>query len=303
MNNLKYFIEYGFIRIISWLITVIPFRWALGTAKPIGAFLFLVLKRHRQMAIQNLKHAFPEKSEKEITAIAKGSFIYLAEFGIEWLMLPQMIKHPKRYLIEAVPEGEKIRSELKKKKGAIVLVTHSANQEVTALIMGSLIKSFGSQVYAVARPLKNPHLYQHAVKLRAGQNLQTIDKSGGVRETFDRLKKENAVVCILIDQRISEGSVETNFFGRPALTTSLPIVAALRLGTPIFYNFLYRTPNLRYEMKVEGPVPIIRTGDFRKDIQVNAQNFMNRIEEKIRKQPAHWLWMHNRWRVAHGAKD
>jgi len=255
------------------------------------------------MAIQNLKYAFPEKSEKEIMAIAKGSFVYLAEFGIEWLTLPQMIKHPKRYLIEAVPGGEKIRSELKKKKGAIVLVTHSANQEVMALIMGGLIKSFGSQVYAVARPLKNPHLYRHVVKLRAGQNLQTIDKSGGVRETFDRLKKENAVVCILIDQRISEGSIETHFFGRPALTTSLPIIAALRLETPVFFSFLYQNQDLRYEMKIEGPLVIQKTGDFKKDIAVNTQNFVDRIEEEIRKQPAHWLWMHNRWRVAHGAKD
>lgn len=303
MEHLKFLIEYSLVRMISWFISLIPFQWALNGAKPIGALLFHILKRPSQMATQNLMNAFPEKSEKEITAITKGSFTYLAEFGVEWLMLPQMIKHPKRYLIEAVPGGEEIRSELKKKKGALVLVTHSANQEIMALIMGSLIKSFGSQVYAVARPLKNPHLYRHAVKLRAGQSLQTIDKSGGVRETFNRLKKENAVVCILIDQRVSEGSIETKFFGRPALTTSLPIIAALRLETPIFFSFLFRTKDLRYVMNVEGPIPIQRTGDFRKDIEINTQNFVTRIEEEIRKQPSRWLWMHNRWRVAHGAKD
>lgn len=254
------------------------------------------------MAIQNLRSAFPEKAEKETDSIAKGAFVHLVEFGIEWLRMPAMVRNPEQYLIE-VYHKEKIYAELEKKNGAIVLICHTGNWEIMALMGGLLVsKPIGGSVYAVARPLDNPYLYQYAIDLRGGQGLKTIDKSGGVREAFDRLKKENAIVCILIDQRVSEGSIETEFFGRPALTTSLPIVAALRLGTPIFYNFLSRTKDLRYEMNVEGPVPIERTGDFRKDIQVNTQKFVWRIEEEIRKQPSHWLWMHNRWRVAHGAK-
>lgn len=272
-------------------------------AKPIGALLFLILKQPRQMAIQNLRSAFPGKKEDEVTSIAKGAFIHLVEFGIEWLRMPAVIQNPKRYLIE-VHHKEKIYAELKKKNGAIVLICHTGNWEIMALMGGLFVaKPVGSSLYAVARPLDNPYLYQYAVKQRGDQGLKTIDKSGGVREAFDRLKKENAIVCILIDQRVSEGSVGTQFFGRPALTTSLPIIAALRLGTPIFYNFLYCTKDLRYEMNVEGPVPIEKTGDFKKDIEVNTQKFVQRIEEEIRKQPSRWLWMHNRWRVAHGAKD
>ncbi|MBI4373135.1 MAG: lysophospholipid acyltransferase family protein, partial [Candidatus Omnitrophica bacterium] len=199
---------------------------------------------------------------------------------------------------------ERIHAELNNKNGAIVLVCHTGNWEIMALMGGLLVaRPVGTSVYAVARPLKNPYLYQYVVKLRGGMGLKTIDKSGGVRETFDKLKKENAIVCILADQRVSEGSVETIFFGRPALTTTLPVIAALRLGTPIFYNFLSRTKDLRYEMQVEGPIEIVRTGDFRTDIQANTQKFVSRIEAEIRKDPARWLWMHHRWRVPHGPKD
>lgn len=254
------------------------------------------------MALQNLKMAFGDKREDEINSIAKGAFVHLAEFGIEWLRMPDIIQKPKQYLIE-VHHKEKIYQELKKKNGAIVLVCHTGNWEIMALMGGLLVaKPIQVPVYAVARPLQNPYLYRYAMNLRGGQGLSTIDKSGGVRGTFDCLKKENAIVCVLIDQRVSEGSVETQFFGRPALTTSLPIVAALRLGTPIFYNFLYRTPDLHYEMKVEGPIEIQKTGNFRKDIEVNTQHFVERIEEEIRKEPQRWLWMHNRWRPQHGTK-
>ena len=303
MKNLKFLLEYGLIRIASWLVSIIPFQWALKMAVPIGAALFAILNRLRQRTIESLKCAFPEKSEDEIKSIAKGAFVHLVEFGIEWLRMSAMIKNPEKYLIE-VYHKEKIYAELEKKNGAIVLISHTGNWEIMALMGGLLVsKPIGGSVYAVARPLDNPYLYQYAVEQRGGQGLKTIDKSGGVRETFDRLKKENAIVCVLIDQRVSEGSVETQFFGRPALTTSLPIVAALRLNTPIFYNFLYRTKDLRYEMKVEGPISIERTGNFKKDIEVNTQKFVQRIEAEIRKQPSHWLWMHNRWRMAHGAKD
>ena len=295
-------LQYWLIRIASWIICLIPFRTALAIAKPVGKILFLLLKRSRQRAYQNLKHAFPEKSEEEIKRILKESFVHLAEFGIEWLKMPEMIKHPKKYLIDEIAGKDRIFAELNKKKGAVVLVTHTANWEVMALVMGGMLAQ-KSPVYAVARSFKNGYLYRHAMKLRAGQGLKTINKVGGVRETFDRLIKENAVVCMLIDQRISEGSVEVNFFGRLALTTTLPIIAALRLGTPIFFSFMYQTKDLRYEVKLEGPLILDRTGDFKSHILSNTQNFTLRVEEEIKNNPPHWLWMHNRWRVPHGAKD
>ncbi|MBI1977174.1 MAG: hypothetical protein HYS55_00290 [Candidatus Omnitrophica bacterium] len=322
--NLKHFVyrlEYGFVRFMSGFLALLPFSFALKLARLLGRFLYVVFRKPRRMALENLREAFQrEKSEREVHRIAQGAFIHLAEFGIEWLRMPYMIQNPERYLIEVYHKDKIHKALQEKKKGAIVLIGHTGNWEIMALMGGLLVaKPVQVPLYAVARPLKNPYLYDYVMKLRGGMGLKTIDKSGGVRDTFDRLTKENAIVCILVDQRVSEGSVEINFFGRPALTTSLPVVAALRLGTPIFFNFLYpvrhsaprcgmsngvnRTSHYRYEMKVEGPITIERTGDFKRDIQTNTQHLMDRIEREIRKDPTRWLWMHNRWRVAHGAKD
>ncbi|MBI4368459.1 MAG: hypothetical protein HY588_03615 [Candidatus Omnitrophica bacterium] len=303
-RKISFQIQYALIRILSGFLSLLPFVLTLRLARPIGLILYSFLKRPRQTALENLRLAYPtEKSDSEIKRIAKGSFVHLVEFGVEWLRMPRIIREPSRYLVE-VYQKEKIYEELRKKRGAIVLVCHTGNWEIMALMGGMLVaEPIGNSVYAVARPLENPYLYRYALSLRGGKGLRTIAKGGGVRETFDRLRRDNAIVCILVDQRVSEGSVEVDFFHRPALTTSLPVIAALRLGTPIFYNFLYRTPDFRYEMHVEGPIPIERTGDFRKDIQTNTQKFVSRIETEIRKNPARWLWMHNRWRPRHGAKE
>ena len=214
--------------------------------------------------------------------------------------MPKIARDPKRYL--AIRDVEKIHNALKQGKGAMLLVSHTGNWEIMALVAGILIaKPVGASIYALARPLKNFYLYEHSLRLRALTGLESIPKIGGVQETFNRLK-ENGIVSTLIDQRVGEGGVEVNFFGQPALTTSLPAVAALRYGTPILFVFLRRTPDLRFVMDVEGPVEIERTGDLKRDIQVNTQHFNERVEAEIRKDPARWLWMHNRWRDRHGAK-
>ena len=235
-QKINYFIQYLAVRFFSSLLNLIPFSLALWFARPVGSSLFFVSKRPRKIALENLRASFPEKSETEIKKIARGTFIHLAEFGIEWLRIPEMIRHPRHYFMGG--EGfEHMHQALKiHRKGAILLLCHIGNWEVMALPVSEfLAKPANVPVYAVARPLKNPYLYPYAVKVRGGLGLRTIDKSGGVRETFDKLKKENAIVCILIDQRVSEGNVEVNLFGRPALTTALPAISALRMGSPVFF--------------------------------------------------------------------
>lgn len=295
--------EYGAIRLAAWIVNCLPFSWALWLAHPAGSLLYLVLSRQRRRALENLHFAFQgKKNEAEIHAIARRSFCHLVEFAIEWLRLPGMAKNHDRSFAP-LKGDEKLRAALKKGKGAIVLITHLGNWEAMSLLGGLLIaKVENVPFYALGRPLKNPYLNRYVQGLRALGGLQTIAKGGAVQETLNCLK-ENAIVCVLIDQRVSEGGIEIDFFGRKALTTSLPALAALRLGVPIFHSFPRRTPDLKFFLEVYGPVELLVLGRVKEDIRANTQKFMTRIEEEIRKRPEEWLWMHNRWRPEHGPKD
>lgn len=301
-SRLVPFFEYLLIRGVAFSINALPFPLALRLARPLGFLLFRFLTRLRKRALDNLKQAFQgQKTDFPIQKIAQESFVYLAEFAIEWFRMSRIARNPDCYL--AIRNVERIHTALKEGKGALLLVSHGGNWEIAALIAGELIaKPVGASIYALARPLKNPYLYHYVLHLRGLTGLRSIDKIGAVKETFRRLK-ENGIVSLLIDQRVSEGAVETEFFGQSALTTSLPALCAIRLGTPIFFLFVNRTPGLRFVMEVEGPAPIETTGKVEQDIRINTQHFNNRIETEIRKDPARWLWMHNRWRERDGAKD
>lgn len=253
------------------------------------------------MALENLRKAYRnQKSEPEIRKIARGAFIRLAEFGIEWLRMPQMARQPERYL--AVSHLERVHSALQKNRGVVFLVSHNGNWEIMALIAGLLIaKPLGVPIYALARPLKNPFLYHYILRLRGLTGLRSIARKGGARESFARLR-ENGILSLLIDQRIREGGIHVGFFGRKALTTSLPAVASRRLGSPVFYLSIRRTSELRFEMDIHGPIPVEMTENPRRDIQINTQRFLDQVETEIREDPSRWLWMHNRWRLKDGAK-
>ena len=300
MKNAIHYIEYVAIRLMGFLINLMPFPVALTLANPIGIGLFYILGKQRNKALDNLRRAFGnEKSEEDIIKIAKGSFIFLVEFAMEWLRLPEMAKHPDQYF--SVNHAEKVHAALKQKKGAIFLVSHNSNQEIMAVITGCLIaRPINAEVFAVARPIKNHYLYRYILKVRGIFGTKCIDKKGAVRETFKQLKR-NAIVAVLIDQRVSEGQTAA-FFGRLAVTTSLPAMAAIRNGVPVFFVSLARASGPKFIFDIQGPLEIQTTNDFEADIRSATQQFNDLIEAKIRKEPAHWLWMHNRWRMPGEAK-
>ena len=297
MKKLSYLIHYAIVRAFARFVNFLPFPLALFLARPVGVSLSYMLKRKRDKCVDNLHHAFGiQKSEKEISRITRESFVHMAEFAVEWFRLPQIARIPERYL--SVNNEQKIHEALKQGKGAIILASHNGNWEIMSLIVGLLIaKPVGVPIYALARPQKNSFLYDYTLRLRGLTGLKSIDKRGGARATFRHLKNNN-IVCILMDQRVREGSVEATFFGRKALTTSLPAIAARRLGTPVFYVFLKRMKGLRYVMNVEGPIPMANVPDRNIDLALNTQRFNDLLEVEIRKDPSQWLWTYSRWKGA-----
>ncbi|HYY41614.1 MAG TPA: hypothetical protein VE775_02710, partial [Pyrinomonadaceae bacterium] len=51
----------------------------------------------------------------------------------------------------------------------------------------------------------------------------------------------------------------------------------------------------RYFFHGDPPVELVRTGDEKRDIEINTANFAAAIERMIRAYPDQWLWIHKRW--------
>jgi KDO2-lipid IV(A) lauroyltransferase len=112
----------------------------------------------------------------------------------------------------------------------------------------------------------------------------------GVREVVEYINAKSSI-ALMIDQRVSEGEL-INFFGNPALTTTLPAQLSMKYNIEIM------------------PVSIKRKEDHNFIIQfhdtLNPKKFKNKIElthelnkvleQMIIENPGQWIWSHNRWK-------
>ena len=83
-----------------------------------------------------------------------------------------------------------------------------------------------------------------------------------------------------------------NFFGRPALTTTLPAQLSEKYNLDIIPVYIRRIDNDNFELEFQK---IIKCNDFQNKIDLTKK--LNEILEKmILKNPSQWIWTHNRWK-------
>lgn len=288
--NVIYYLQYLILRVFCFLINLVPFRSAMAISRKIGLFLYWILKSRREITLQNLRLAYgAEKTEDEVRQIAKEAFENLGMIAVEFIRIPSMCRNPRQYVV--FEHADLAFKELEKGKGVVFIVSHFGNWEWMAISSGHI----GLPMTAIARPLKNPYVYRQIVEWRGATGLKSISKYGGARNTI-KVLAENKVVSILIDQHERQGSLKVPFFGRPAATTTLPAILAVKKGIPVMPIFFYRESTGVSRVVLQKAFPLIQTGDYERDIFENTKQYMQSIEQEIRKRPGTWLWMHRRWK-------
>ena len=95
----------------------------------------------------------------------------------------------------------------------------------------------------------------------------------------------------MIDQRVSEG-ILCDFFNQSALTTTIPAQLVKKFNIAIVPVYIERINNLNFKIYINEPI------NFSKETSIeNITVKLNKILEKmIQKNPAQWIWSHNRWK-------
>lgn len=250
------------------------------------------LSRRRSIALKNLELAFPEKSEAERVAIAKGVFRNLGIVASEFFDLPGLTEQNVGHIVRV--EGmEHCRKALEKGKGALMFGAHLGNWELEAVAMALLLKP----LTVIYRPLDSTVLDALVFKVRSCTGNIPVSKTRSMRAMLRSLKN-NEILGILIDQNVDwyEGPF-VDFFGRPTCTSEGLALLALHTGAPVLPAYMARERDNRYRLVIGEEIEIVRTGDRNADIFANTQQFTTTIENSIRQYPDQWLWVHQRWKT------
>jgi len=250
------------------------------------------LKRTGQI---NLRIAFPEKSEAERRQLLRGSFENLGRLLGEFSQLPRATPAALRELIEYDEVGlAHLRAAEKNGRGIIFLTGHVGSWELLSFGWSAL----EYPISFLVRPIDNPHVEEMIEKIRTRFGNRAIDKKSAARQAL-RVLREGGTLGILSDlnSHPHEG-VFVPFFGKLACTTAGIATLALKTNAVVIPTCaVWDKQKKRYFFHGDAPVEIVRTGDLRKDVELNTAQFAAAMERIIRRYPDQWLWIHKRWKT------
>lgn len=285
--------QYRVIKLLAVLLSAIPRDWLSFFAVPLGRIWYALDPHHRRIAFSNMRRAFAgEKNTAEIRRLVRANFVQFAGLALE---LPSLLRLSRDNLhrYASVSGRHHLIKALERGKGVFLFTAHLGNWELLALGISLFFKI---PISVVARPLDYRPMDKLLTEIRRRTGNDVIDKKKGASRIVRMLRKKQ-VLGILLDQNASwYDGVYVPFFGQTACTNKGLAMFALRYDAAVIPAFNFRRPDGRYEILIEPPVNLIRTGDLERDIIENTATFNRIMEKHIRMAPDSWLWVHNRWR-------
>lgn len=287
------FLEYLAVMIIALPLYWLPRRLALRTGEYIGEIMYHILPRRRQIGFKNLTIAFGDSmSDQEKERILRSNFRNLGKSIIEVLHFPKMSRADVREKVTIVGQENCIKA-MSKGRGMIYLAAHIGNWEMSSFAQSAA----GYPANIVVRPLDNRYLNNFMVRVRTMYDHTILARRNGMRDMIAALKRKESV-GILMDQNAKRSQgIFVDFFGKPASTVPVIAILALRYHAPVIPGFIVRTGFDTHTLYFGPEIEFERTGDAKKDIELNTARLNKILEDFIRQYPDQWFWIHNRWKT------
>lgn len=245
----------------------------------------------------NLRAAYPEKSDAEIEQILAGVWDNLGRIAVEFAHLDEFcvdrVGAQKPDVITYSPEtAERYQRIAKNPTPMLGFAAHLANWELPAVI-GHLLGAGSAVLY------RRPNIRAISdviVKVREPLMGELVPTGLAAPVHLARLLTSGRHVGMLADQHFTKG-VEVVFFGRRCLANPLIALLARQTECPIFGLRVVRKPDGNsFWAEISEPVEPVRDTDGRIEVAGTMQVITSVIERWVREYPAQWLWLHRRWR-------
>jgi len=283
-------------RLIRWLVALLripPLSVAVSVGAALGRLAFFVDRRHRKIALDNLRRALGDEAlgDTALTRIARQAMMNLGRTAAEIAQWGGL--DGEELLRRVTIEGEDhLRAAQALGRGVLCLTGHFGNWEW----IGAVLALRGFPIHVVARALDDPSLNMILNTARTRHGNVVLDKRIAAGELV-RLLRAGRSIGILVDQNTRvEDAIFVDYFGTPAATHKGPAILALRTGAPVVPIFMVREGN-RHRMTISPALTLPHSGRLTDDLYQTTALFTKTIETAVRRHPDHWLWVHRRWKT------
>lgn len=285
---------YAIARALVAGLQTLPLRAVARVGRAGGAVAFWLDARHRRVALNNLTLCFgKEKSPAEIRALAKENFRRIGENFASAVKTAAMSPEQLRPHFDLEGADKFLPGAASQRtQSRVVAIGHFGNFELYARF-GQFVPAF--QCATTYRGLRQPALDRLLQSLRARSGCRYFERRTEAAALKATMSHPGLLLGLLADQRAASGGVRLPFFGHDCLTSSAPAVFALRYRCPLHTAICYRMGLARWRIEIGDEIPTREDG--RPRAATDIMRDVNRaFETAIRRDPANWFWVHNRWK-------
>ena len=281
--TLKDKFTYQLLTVIARRISRLPYLSRLKLSNKLGAFAFNRLTIRKQEAFNNIKKAFPNKSNNWINSILKRTYSLVASNFLEFMALPKSTKS-----INFRVKGQKILDEaILLGKGTILITAHYGLWEQWGAWLGS--KSYPA--WGIIQRQGNAGADLFFKELRESYGMNHIYRKSSIEHMYELLN-DNKILIIASDQDAKSKGVFVDFFDIPTSTPKGTALFHMKTGCSLIFSVAQREKDgtiLITFSKVEV--------DSNPTIESITQSYTCMLEEKIREMPDHYFWFHRKWKT------
>ncbi|MGI6074665.1 MAG: lysophospholipid acyltransferase family protein [Fermentimonas sp.] len=287
-TNFRYRILYG----IAYLHSLLPFALLYIISDILFFLVYHVARYRRKLVLQNIRNSFPEKSESEIASISKQFYHHLCDYFVETIKTLSISDEEvmRRMKFE---NPELINRLTAEGQSCILSLGHFANWEWVPSI--GLYLSENVSQGLMYKKLHSETFDRLFLKIRSRFKPIPIEMNSVYRKMINAQKKgETLVVGFLTDQRPPQHmpGYWTTFLNQDTKLQIGMERIATKLGCSIVYLDIQKTKRGYYEGKFFLITPDASLEE-KNDIM---ERYAQKLEETINRQPAYYLWSHNRWK-------
>lgn len=278
-----YYILYGFL----YLLSLLPFFILYRLSDFVYFLLYHVFGYRKEIVINNLSIAFPEKTEAEKKAIARQFYKNLVDTFIESIKMISMSgktfdKHCTMDCAAANALGAAGKN----------IQFHSGHQMNWEYANWAGARNVSIPWVGIYQPISNKAVHRIFYNMRArfGTVLVSTKEFKNVMHSF--LKSQYSLALAADQNTGPDKGYWMYFFSRPVPFISGPDKGALKNNTAVvFVNFVKKK---RGYYHLETKVVAESTENFSPGELTRL--YRDFLEETIRRQPSNYLWTHRRWR-------
>ena len=284
-----YYLFYGFLYVVSLL----PMRLLYLISDVIYGIVYYFIGYRKKVVMDNLRHAFPEKTEKERVDIAKKFYLNFIDSFVEVIKLVSASDAwlRKRFTVDVRALDEVYATG----KSCQMHLGHTFNWEWGQLVMTALTRY---QILVVYMPIGNKVFEKLFYRLRTRSGNAFLPASK-MREAMVPYLPSQYLLGLVADQ--CPGNMQNvywiDFLGRPTPFAAGPEKGARNGHLPVVFASIDKPRRGHYHGTIQlacmdaGELP---EGEL-------TRQYVRYLESVIHRRPDMWLWSHRRWK--HAWKD